>query len=90
MPRRAITRRPPPPRRSAAERGYDRNWRQRRLEYLAQHPLCCQCERAGRIEPATVVDHIRRHRGQADPLFWDRTNWQSLCKRCHDRKTARE
>ncbi|WP_143035082.1 HNH endonuclease [Marininema mesophilum] len=23
-------------------------------------------------------------------LFWDKDNWQSLCKRCHDRKTAIE
>lgn len=23
-------------------------------------------------------------------LFWDRTNWQSLCKPCHDRKTMTE
>jgi 5-methylcytosine-specific restriction endonuclease McrA len=21
-------------------------------------------------------------------LFWDKTNWQALCKRCHDQKTA--
>ena len=26
-----------------------------------------------------------------DPgLFWDRANWQSMCKSCHDAKTARE
>lgn len=23
-------------------------------------------------------------------LFWDRTNWQGLCKQCHSRKTAAE
>lgn len=23
-------------------------------------------------------------------LFWDRSNWQSMAKTCHDRKTARE
>lgn len=32
---------------------------------------------------ATVVDHIVPHRGNA-VLFWDETNWQSLCKGCHD------
>ena len=37
--------------------------------------------------PATVVDHRKPHRG--DPVtFWDTTRWQSLCKSCHDRKTA--
>ena len=36
---------------------------------------------------ATVVDHIVPHRG--DPkLFWDPDNWQTLCKRCHDKKTG--
>jgi 5-methylcytosine-specific restriction protein A len=23
-------------------------------------------------------------------LFWNETNWQPLCKECHDRKTATE
>ena len=34
-----------------------------------------------------VIDHIIPHRG--DPiLFWDRSNWQPLCKDCHDHKTG--
>lgn len=41
--------------------------------------------------PATVVDHIIPHRGDlSSAAFWDETNWQPLCKRHHDRKTARE
>jgi 5-methylcytosine-specific restriction protein A len=47
------------------------------------------CAAAGRLAPATVVDHVVPHRG--DPvLFWDENNWAPSCKRCHDRKTARE
>ena len=47
------------------------------------------CQAAGRVVPATVVDHVVPHRG--DPvLFWDEGNWARLCKRCHDAKTARE
>lgn len=23
-------------------------------------------------------------------LFWDGSGWQALCKRCHDKMTARE
>jgi len=38
---------------------------------------------------ATVVDHVTPHKGDK-VLFWDRLNWQALCKRCHDRKTAFE
>ena len=39
--------------------------------------------------PATVVDHIIPHKGDMD-IFWDEDNWQPLCKRCHDQKTATE
>lgn len=31
----------------------------------------------------SVVDHIEAHRGDM-ALFWDRNNWQTLCKPCHD------
>lgn len=41
------------------------------------------------MRAAEVTDHIIPHRGGID-LFWNRDNWQSLCKRCHDRKTAME
>jgi 5-methylcytosine-specific restriction protein A len=42
-----------------------------------------------RYVKATVVDHIIPHRG--DPtLFWDESNWQPLCKKCHDQKTRNE
>lgn len=37
----------------------------------------------GRYVAATVVDHIVPHRGDMK-LFWDRDNWQALCKACHD------
>jgi 5-methylcytosine-specific restriction protein A len=36
-----------------------------------------------------VVDHKVPHRGDMK-LFWDRNNWQSMAKECHDRKTASE
>lgn len=38
---------------------------------------------------ATVVDHIKPHRGDK-ALFWDEHNWQPLCKKCHDTKTGKE
>ena len=38
---------------------------------------------------ATVVDHIKPHRGD-QKLFWDQNNWQPLCKEHHDRKTLNE
>lgn len=80
-------RRPAPPR-DGGLRLYDSAaWRKASKGYLAEHPLCLECCGRGRVESSEVVDHVTPHRG--DPaLFWDRTNWQPLCKRCHDRKTA--
>lgn len=68
---------------SSTERGYDHRWRKERAEYLRLNPLCVMCEAEGRIKAATVVDHKIPHRGDM-VLFWDKTNWQSLCKPHHD------
>lgn len=57
--------------------------------FLQSHPLCAECRKLGRYTKATVVDHIVPHRGD-QKLFWDRSNWQPLCKACHDQKTWRE
>ena len=51
--------------------------------------MCVRCMAEGRYVPATVVDHIQPHRGNT-VLMWDESNWQALCKRCHDRKTRKE
>ncbi len=56
---------------------------------MSEHPLCAECERAGRVVAGTEVDHIVPHRGDKR-LFWDRSNWQTLCRACHSRKTAVE
>jgi 5-methylcytosine-specific restriction protein A len=58
--------------------------------YLAEHPLCVECEREGRAEAATDVDHIVPVTGPDDPLFWEESNHAALCHSCHSRKTARE
>jgi len=50
--------------------------------HLDKSPLCVLCARIGRDTPATVVDHIRPHEENAE-LFWDESNWQSLCSSCH-------
>jgi len=74
---------------TSAQRGYGYRWQQARRAFLAEHPLCVECEKDGKVSPATEVDHIQAHNGD-DRLFWDRSNWQGLCKECHSRKTARE
>ena len=80
-PKRAVDER----RGSAYSRGYTHEWRAARAVWLRQHPLCVKCLPA--VTAATVIDHIVPHRGNMG-LFWDVSNWQSLCKQCHDRKTA--
>lgn len=68
---------------------YNWEWRRVRSAYLKENPLCKSCFDKGLIVPATVVDHIKPHKGDKD-LFWDRDNYQPLCKPCHDIKTAKE
>ncbi len=73
---------------SAAIRGYGAKWRTARKAFLKRNPLCFECQGKGILKAAAVVDHIIPHKG--DPgLFWDESNWQALCKTCHDRKTAK-
>jgi len=76
---------------SAHERGYSVAWQRARVGFLTKHPLCKRCEdqTPPALTPATVVDHVVPHKGDK-ALFWDSTNWQPLCKPCHDRKTATE
>lgn len=56
---------------------------------LLREPFCRECARRGERTRATVVDHIIPFRGNWGK-FIDPANHQSLCKRCHDRKTALE
>lgn len=72
---------------NATERGYNGEWRVERKRFLSAHPLCVECLKKNRLTAATVVDHIIPHRGDME-LFWDRNNWQSLCKAHHDKKTG--
>lgn len=86
---------------SAAKRGYDRRWQAYRRMWAAQHPLCgdriagpsaehSECRRDGLDTPMKHVDHIIPVTGPDDRLFYDPSNHQSLCVRCHAAKTANE
>ena len=54
-----------------------------RLLHLSANPLCILCNEHGRVTAATVVDHIRPHKGD-EQLFFNPDNLQSLCAPCHD------
>lgn len=68
---------------------WTKRWQRLRLRHLRAQPLCLYCLRESRTQAATVVDHIRPHRG--DPtLFYDPANLQSLCADHHDNVKRRE
>ena len=66
------------------------SWRWTRVSraWRAQHPLCAECYRHGRFVPAEVTDHIVPWPVCGD--FWDRTNYQSLCRACNVAKGNRD
>jgi 5-methylcytosine-specific restriction protein A len=67
-------------------------YKKARSRFLKQNPLCAECAKptyynpSGRAVEATVLDHVVPHKGGVT-LFWDMSNWQALCRRCHNRKT---
>lgn len=68
---------------SARKRGYSSRWDIASRLFLRAHPLCLGCEAAGRITAAVLTDHVIPHQGDK-ALFWDRTNWQPVCRYHHD------
>lgn len=56
---------------------------------LLREPFCRECARRGLRVWATDVDHIVDHKGDW-ALFTDPANLESLCHRCHSRKTMAE
>jgi len=75
------------PRPNASRRGYDRQWRKVRAQYLAEHPLCEKHLEEGKTVPAYDVDHIIPLSQGGERL--DPDNLQALCRRCHNKKTGR-
>lgn len=68
---------------------YTYAWQKVRAAFLKDNPRCAEHARQGRLAIATVVDHTTPHNGD-EVLFWDKNNWQPLCKPCHDAKTCAE
>lgn len=91
---------------TAYERGYTSKWSRESQQWLRMYPLCqcIECDSGRlRVMPANVVDHKKPPRlkdakesgdavaiAKAFALFWNRSNWQSMSKTCHDKKTATE
>lgn len=78
----------PDKRESSTKRGYNWRWRNYRVRFLKENPLCVEHLRLGKVVAASVVDHKTPHRGD-DQLFWDPNNHQALCDECHNRHKQR-
>lgn len=73
-------------RKRAATKNYDTAWRSLRRAHLLDHPACVVC---GAARSDNHVDHVKPHRGD-DGLRLNPRNLQTLCRRHHSQKTARE
>jgi 5-methylcytosine-specific restriction protein A len=59
----------------------------RRLAWFTKNPLCVECDKSGRTEAATQLDHVTPlWAGGSDAA----PNLQGLCEPCHKAKTAGE
>ena len=66
---------------------YDRRWRSISKLYLSKNPLCAECEKVGRLTPATETHHII----SVEAGGTDRDeNLMAVCKSCHSRFTMGE
>lgn len=63
-------------------------WRKFAKRYKAEHPLCCECERQGRVTPSQLVDHIKPYKTHPE-LAYVASNLRPLCWACHNRIGAR-
>lgn len=61
-------------------------WRKYSRWYRSIHPLCVNHNVCGNL--AYCVDHIVPVESGGD--FWDESNHQPMCRRCHDKKRAEE
>jgi len=50
-------------------------------KFRASHPLCQRCLETGIVTESEVVDHIIPV--EVHGKFWDRYNYQALCKKCN-------
>jgi len=63
-------------------------WKKIRKLFLQKNPKCVKCLEFGIQSAATVVDHVIPYK-EGDNFF-DTNNYQSMCKKHHDSKSATE
>lgn len=63
-------------------------WRKTSLLYRERNPFCETCLSHGKHTLGTSVDHIKSLKLGGDPYDW--SNLQTLCPKCHNKKTREE
>lgn len=71
----------------ATRKRYGRAWKRIRDRYATKHPLCEQCEKAGKITPTQEVHHILP---LSEGGSHDESNLMALCTACHSGITLAE
>jgi 5-methylcytosine-specific restriction endonuclease McrA len=66
------------------QRGYGGEWERISKLKRQQDPVCEICRQALAVD----VDHIKPFKGVNDPLRTQWSNLQSVCRSCHNAKTA--
>jgi 5-methylcytosine-specific restriction endonuclease McrA len=61
-------------------------WQRLRQAKLRESPLCKLCLEFGRLEPATVADHVTPIKAGGDP-YPPLSGLMSFCVPCHNTKT---
>ena len=67
---------------------HSKAWRMTRKFYIKDNPLCEMCKRKGETTAAQMVDHIKQISLGGSMLH--HSNLQSLCNKCHAKKSAYE
>lgn len=85
------TKRPCIERQSSKQRGYSASaaWNKESKAHRRANPLCVRCKARGKIKLVDLTDHILPTRYFPE-LFFEPSNWQSLCIGCHALKTRED
>ena len=67
-----------------------KRWRSLRNYFIQKNPLCNICKRKGITEGAQMVDHIKPISKFGMGVATDIKNLQSLCNKCHAKKSGQE
>jgi 5-methylcytosine-specific restriction endonuclease McrA len=63
-------------------------WRKFASRYKKNNPLCAECDKNNIASSVKVADHIKPINAGGE--VYNEENIQSLCEKCHNRKSANE